>query len=63
MTFSPYECARGRISSLEIVHMSHIEMTKHFSIHFGILSPLFVMNRQMNQEEKGKKKDMNKDKR
>ena len=38
-------------------------MTKHFSIHFGILSPLFVMNRQMNQEEKGKKKDMNKDKR
>ena len=34
------------------VHKSHIEMTKLF----GILSPLFFMNRQMDKEEEGKEK-------
>ena len=34
------------------VHKSHIEMTKLF----GILSPLFFMNRQMDKEEGGKEK-------
>ena len=50
MIFSPYKCARGRISPLKNVHMSHIKMTK---THWYTL-PLFVMNRQMNQEEGGK---------
>ena len=50
MAFSPYECAQGRISPPKNVHMSHIKMTK---THRYTL-PLFVMNRQMNQEEEGK---------
>ena len=50
MAFSLYECARGRISLPKNVHMSHIKMTK---THWYTL-PLFVMNRQMNQEEEGK---------
>ena len=36
--------------------MNHIEMTIHIGILSGILSPFFVMNRQMNQEEEGKEK-------
>ena len=31
MAFSPYECARDRISPLENVHMSNIEMTTNES--------------------------------
>ena len=56
MVFSPYECAQGRISPPKNMHMSHIEMTKHTGILSGILSPLFVTNRQMNQEEGEKEK-------
>ena len=54
MAFSPYECAQGRISPPKNVHMSHIEMTKHT----GYTLPLFVTNRQMNQEEGGKEEKM-----
>ena len=39
-------CTRDRISPPKNVHKSHIEMTK--------LPPLFVTNRQMDQEKGGK---------
>ena len=39
-------CIRDRISPPKNVHKSHIEMTK--------LPPLFVTNRQMDQEKGGK---------
>ena len=55
MAFSPYECAWGRISHPKNVHMSHIEMMIHSSI-LSSTFPLFVMNRQTNQEEGGKEK-------
>ena len=38
ITFSPYECAQGRISLPKNVHMSHLEMTKHTNILSPILS-------------------------
>ena len=55
IAFSPYECARDIISSSKNVHMSHIEMTIHSSI-LSSTFPLFVTNRQTNQEEGGKEK-------
>ena len=39
MTFSPYECARGRITPPKSMHMSHIEMTIQTRILIDILFP------------------------
>ena len=51
MAFSPYECARGRISPPKNVHESY----RNDETHRYIL-PLFVTNKQMNQEDEGKKR-------
>ena len=58
MTFSPYECARGRITPPKSVHMSHIEIMIQTCILLWYTLPLFVTNRQDNQEEGGKEKNI-----
>ena len=53
MAFSPYECARGRISPPKSVRMSYIEMTKHT----GIFSPfLSQIDKLIKRKGGGKKK-------
>ena len=64
MIFSSYECARCRISPPKNVHMSHIEMTKHTSILFGIFSPfLSRIDKKQSRGRRERKEDMNKGKR
>ena len=52
MAFSPYECARGRITPAESVHMSHIEMT----IQTCILSPFLSRIDKTIKRNEGKKR-------
>ena len=56
MTFSPYECARGRITPPKNVHMSHIEMMKHIGILSGIHSPFLSRIDKTIKRKKGKKR-------
>ena len=42
MTFSPYECARGRITPPKSVHMSHIEMMIQTCKLSGIVLIIFL---------------------
>ena len=56
MAFSPYECEWGRNFPPKNVHMSHIEMTKHTGILFGILSPFFSQIDKWIKRKEGKKR-------
>ena len=56
MTFSPYECARGRITPSKSVHMSHIEMTIQTCILSDILSPFLSRIDKTIKRKEGKKR-------
>ena len=58
MDFSPYKCARDRISPPENVYMSHIEMTKHSGILSSILSPFYYKLTNDSRGRKERKEDM-----
>ena len=62
MIFSPYECARGRITPPKSVHMSHIEMTTQTCILSGILSPFLSRIDKTIKRKEGKKRRYDKDK-
>ena len=55
MNFSPYECARCRITPPKNVHMSH-KMTKHTGILSGILSPFLLRIDKWIKRKEGKKR-------
>ena len=52
MTFSPYECAQGRITLPKSVHMNNIEMT----IQTCILSPFLSRIEKTTKRKEGKKR-------
>ena len=56
MTFSPYECARGRITPPKSVRMSHIEMMIQTCILSGILSLFLSRIDKTIKRKEGKKR-------
>ena len=56
MTFSPYKCARGRITPPNSVNMSHIEMTIQTCIFSGKLSPFLSRIDKTIKRKEGKKR-------
>ena len=56
MTFSPYECAQGRITLPKSVHMNNIEMTIQTCILSSILSPFLSQIEKTTKRKEGKKR-------